>query len=72
MKEYVPQEEGTLTIGRHRENDIALRDNSASRHHACFTKEGENLIVTDKGGKNGTIVNGLKVESARLENGDVI
>ena len=72
MKEYIPQEESTLSIGRHGENDIVLRDSSVSRHHACFVKEGENLIVTDKGSKNGTIVNGLKVESARLEDGDVI
>jgi pSer/pThr/pTyr-binding forkhead associated (FHA) protein len=72
MKEYIPQEEGTLSIGRHGENDIVLRDSSVSRHHACFLREGENLIVTDKGSKNGTIVNGLKVESARLEDGDVI
>jgi pSer/pThr/pTyr-binding forkhead associated (FHA) protein len=35
-------------------------------------KEGENLFVTDEGSKNGTIVNGLKVESVRLEDGDVI
>ena len=62
----------SLTIGRHGENDIVLRDSSVSRHHASFIKEGENLFVTDKGSKNGTIVNGLKVESVRLEDGDVI
>jgi pSer/pThr/pTyr-binding forkhead associated (FHA) protein len=72
MKEYIPQEARTLTIGRQGENDIVLRDSSVSRHHASFMKEGENLFVTDKGSKNGTIVNGLKVESARLEDGDVI
>ena len=72
MKEYIPQEECTLSIGRHGENDIVLRDSSISRHHAFFIKEGENLIVTENGSKNGTIVNGLNVESARLENGDVI
>ena len=49
-----------------------LRDSSVSRHHACFTKEGKNLVVTDKGSKNGTVVNGLRVESVRLEDGDVI
>jgi pSer/pThr/pTyr-binding forkhead associated (FHA) protein len=72
MKEYIPREECALTIGPHGENDIVLRDNSVSRHHACFMKEGENLIVTDQGSKNGSIVNGLKVESVRLEDGDVI
>jgi len=72
MKEYIPQSERKLTVGRHRDNDIVLRDSSVSRHHVCFTKEGENLVVTDKGSKNGTIVNGLRVESGRLEDGDVI
>jgi len=72
MKEYIPQKERTLTVGRHRDNDIVLRDSSVSRHHACFTKEGENLVVTDKGSKNATVVNGLRVESVRLEDGDVI
>jgi len=72
MKEYIPQDACTLTIGRHGKNDIVLRDSSVSRHHASFMKEGENLFVTDEGSKNGTIVNGLKVESVRLEDGDVI
>ena len=72
MKEYIPLEACTLTIGRHSENDIVLRDSSVSRHHACIMREGENLFVTDKGSRNGTIVNGLKVESVRLEDGDVI
>jgi pSer/pThr/pTyr-binding forkhead associated (FHA) protein len=72
MKEYIPREECNLTFGRHGENDIVLRDSSVSRHHACFIKEGENLFITDKGSKNGTIVNGLKVESVRLEDGDVV
>ena len=72
MKEYIPQDERTLTVGRHRENDIVLRDSSVSRHHSCFTKKGKKLVVIDKGSKNGTIVNGLRVESVRLEDGDVI
>jgi len=72
LKEYIPQNERPLTVGRHHENDIVLRDNSVSRHHACFTKKGENLVVTDKGSKNGIIVNGLRVEAVRLEDGDVI
>jgi len=72
MKEYIPQSGHSLTVGRDRKNDIVLRDKSVSRHHACFSKNGENLVVTDKGSKNGTIVNGLRVESVRLEDGDVI
>ena len=72
MKEYIPQGEVSLTIGRQGDNEIVLRDKSVSRHHACFTKEGEHLFVTDKGSKNGTIVNGVKVDTARLEDGDVV
>ena len=72
LKHFFFPGETTVTVGRHPDNDIVLRDDTVSRHHAWFMTEGENLIVTDKGSKNGTIVNAMKVESARLEDGDVI
>ena len=72
LKQYIFPGETTVTIGRHPENDIVLRDDTVSRHHACFIREGKGFIVKDKGSKNGTIVNAIKVESVRLEDGDVI
>jgi pSer/pThr/pTyr-binding forkhead associated (FHA) protein len=72
LKEYIFPERTKVTVGRHRKNDIVLSDHTVSRHHGRFLRDGSDLIVTDEGSKNGTIVNGIKVESARLENGDVI
>jgi pSer/pThr/pTyr-binding forkhead associated (FHA) protein len=72
LKEYIFPEKATVTVGRHPQNDIVLDDTTVSRHHACFVKDGSGFTVTDKGSKNGTIVNAIKVESVRLEDGDVI
>jgi pSer/pThr/pTyr-binding forkhead associated (FHA) protein len=72
LKEYTLQDGGSLTIGRHSENDIVVKDMSASRHHAFFERRGENLIVHDKGSRNGTFVNGKKIQSAQVHHGDFV
>lgn len=62
-----------FTIGRAENNDIVLRDGASSSHHAVL-KVGEsgNFAVTDLESTNHTRVNGLKVTSQVLVNGDVI
>jgi pSer/pThr/pTyr-binding forkhead associated (FHA) protein len=72
LKEYTLPDGGSLTIGRHSKNDIVVKDRSASRHHAFFERKGDNLIVHDKGSRNGTFVNGKKVQSAQVHHGDLI
>jgi pSer/pThr/pTyr-binding forkhead associated (FHA) protein len=72
LKEYTLQDGSSLTVGRHSENDIVVKDRSASRHHASFERKGENLMVHDKGSKNGTFVNGKVVQSAKVCHGDLV
>jgi pSer/pThr/pTyr-binding forkhead associated (FHA) protein len=72
LKEYSIQDENRLTIGRHSDNGIVLKDKSASRHHAYFERKGGTLILHDKGSKNGTFLNGKKVQSAQVYHGDLI
>jgi pSer/pThr/pTyr-binding forkhead associated (FHA) protein len=72
LKEYTLQDGSRLTIGRHSDNDIVVKDRSASRHHAILERTGENLMVHDKGSRNGTLVNGKKVQSAQVYHGDLI
>ena len=72
LKEYIFPAKATVTVGRHRQNDIVLNDDTVSRHHACFVRDESGITVSDKGSKNGTIVNAIKVESVRLEDGDVV
>jgi sporulation protein YlmC with PRC-barrel domain len=72
IKEYSVQDGDDLSIGRFSDNDIVIQDKSVSRHHASITRQNNTLTVWDKGSTNGVVVNGLKVQSAELRNGDVV
>jgi pSer/pThr/pTyr-binding forkhead associated (FHA) protein len=72
LREYTLKEGGRLTIGRHPDNDIAPKDVAVSKHHAIFERKGEKLIVLDKESRNGTFVNGIKVQSAELYDDDIV
>jgi predicted component of type VI protein secretion system len=60
------------TIGRASTNDIALEDEQASRFHAVFTIDGPFVSLKDLGSRNGVFVNGQKIETQILANGDEI
>ncbi|MHC5019679.1 MAG: sigma 54-interacting transcriptional regulator [Planctomycetota bacterium] len=62
----------SVTIGRGEENGIRLYDETSSRKHAEVVREGEGFRVRDLGSSNGTFLNGLKVDSAVLADGDEI
>ena len=65
-------EEGTTVIGRAEECEIAILDNGLSRRHSAIeTINGKSSLV-DLKSKNGSFVNGVKVERQALVPGDVI
>lgn len=66
------QEPEALTIGRGRENSIVLDDMLVSRHHVRITADSDGLILEDLGSRNGTYVNGRRVERTHLSEGDRI
>ena len=72
LKDYTLKEGDRLTIGRHPENDIVPKDAAVSKHHAVIERIGEKLIVLDKESRNGTFVNGIRVQSAELNDEDVV
>lgn len=59
-----------LTIGRHPESDVVLPSPSVSVHHATIKRRGDAYYVQDLGTTNGTRLNGVEVEEAKLEEGD--
>lgn len=61
-----------LTIGRDPESDIFLNDMTVSRIHAVLDCSEGNVSVLDSGSLNGTYVNGECVDSALLDDGDVL
>jgi adenylate cyclase len=63
---------GSMTIGRSSENRIAVRDLSLSRVHARFDLLDQKVVVTDQASRNGTSVNGTRIDSATLRHGDLV
>jgi ABC transport system ATP-binding/permease protein len=63
---------GSATIGRANDNDIVIQDVLASRHHAFLVESPLGTEIRDANSVNGTFVNGVRVGSAVLNEGDVI
>ena len=59
-----------LTIGRQSTNDISIADRLVSKRHAVVGRVKGQTVVKDLGSRNGTFVNGDKVEKAILYSGD--
>ncbi len=65
--------EGEMIIGRGEEASITIPDDRVSRRHTRIVARGpDNVQIKDLGSKNGTWVNGKKITSAELQNGDTI
>ncbi len=59
-------------FGRGAEATVTLNDAGISRQHAKIVRQGDTFRIIDLGSKNGTWVNGKRVESAELKPGDQI
>lgn len=58
--------------GRHPNADIFLDDVTVSRKHAEFIRTGRTFEVRDQASLNGTYLNGVRIDSAALANGDEV
>lgn len=65
-------DEGSVTIGRRSSCDLVLRVDSVSREHCRIDKSDGAYWLYDNGSSNGTLLNGLRIEKAKLVHGDVI
>ena len=61
-----------VRIGRKQDNDLVMKNDSVSSHHAEILKRGDKFIIADLGASNGVFVSGKRVEKIALENGDII
>ncbi len=64
---------GEISIGRERDNIIAItNETSVSRHHAQIVISQYRVSIVDQNSSNGTFVNGIKIDSCLLHEGDLI
>ncbi len=65
--------EGELVLGRDASCDIIISDRQVSRFHARVSRTEEGVLLEDLGSKNGTFLNGARVEEPMvLSDSDVV
>lgn len=62
--------ESIITIGRHPDSNLVLADPNVSRNHAEIRPQGDRYVIVDLGSTNGSRVNGVRVDTQLLEDGD--
>ena len=63
---------GSFTIGRHKDNALVVDDLTVSGHHARIVTVFDSSYVEDLDSTNGTFVNGKRIKTHTLHNGDVL
>jgi pSer/pThr/pTyr-binding forkhead associated (FHA) protein len=61
-----------IEMGRMESSDLVLNDFGISRNHAAIIKKGNKFYVEDRGARNGTFVNNMRVAQAEIKPGDTI
>ena len=67
-----PIRKTAVRIGRKPDNDIVMKNDTVSGHHAEILKRGDEFTITDLGSSNQVFVGGKPVEKSSLKNGDLI
>lgn len=61
-----------IVLGRADDADVRVDSQRTSRHHATLTLRGGQYTVRDRESRNGVLLNGLRIHSAVLHDGDVL
>lgn len=71
-REFPLRPDMNIVIGRVSDVDILLLDEKVSRKHAKISTPGGQVLIEDLASRNGTFVNGARIRSAELKEGDQI
>lgn len=64
----LPLKQDKISIGRSADNDIAILDPYSSGHHSLIYKKDNRYVVRDNNSKNGTFLNGKKIQGETILN----
>lgn len=70
--ERLPLGEQIVTVGRMPTSTIVLADPNVSRNHAEIRPAGDGYVLVDLGSTNGSRLNGVRVASEELHDGDEV
>jgi hypothetical protein len=62
--------ESIITVGRHPDSNLVLADPNVSRNHAEIRPQGDRYVVVDLGSTNGSRINGVRINTQVLNDGD--
>ncbi len=68
----IPLERSSTSIGRSLDQDLVLTETYVSRRHASIQRANGHYELIDQKSSHGTYLNGTRVESARLNSGDIL
>lgn len=61
-----------VKIGRSKDNDIVINSQLVSKKHCQITFFDDHYVIEDLNSKNGTFINGEKVDKKELKDGDIL
>jgi hypothetical protein len=67
-----PISKTAVRIGRKPDNDIVMKNDTISSHHAEILKRGSEFVIADLGSSNQVFVGGKQVQRTSLQDGDII
>jgi serine phosphatase RsbU (regulator of sigma subunit) len=68
----VPIDPLPFTIGRQADRNLSLPNSQVSREHAIIHGDADGYVIQDLGSRHGTLINGIRRDTARLQSGDRI
>jgi len=71
-KSGFPLKKEIVLVGRSIGSDVFLNDKSISRRHAQVVKNSDGFIIKDLDSRNGTFVNGKRIEEQLIRDGDEV
>ncbi|MFC2028626.1 FHA domain-containing protein [Chloroflexota bacterium] len=69
---FFPLEGNSLNLGRAADCEIRIPDDAISSHHAVLRFSGENWFIQDANSSTGLFVNGQRIQTIKLQNGDKV